>query len=167
MECIKENETYAGRNITCSVNPLKNGMYTVTMYGDLIVELNYMLMNFYLIHKVTQRTLVNVTIEYCSLYGNFPQIIRLAIEFTKKFTNDLIHACPYLPRKKLGVENFPTNELSNKALNVFSDRINIERGDYNAAFNVKDRKGKTLFYFKCLVTIAQKKIRIRSKMTST
>ena len=159
LECIKDNDTYAGKNITCKVNQLKNGMYTVSMFGDLIVELNYMLMNFYLTHKTSQRTLVNVTMEYCSVYGNFPLIVRLAIEFTKKFTNDMIHACPYTPRKKLGVENFPTNELSNKALNVFSDRIKIERGDYFAAYNVKDRKRKIIFNFKSLVTISQKRLK--------
>ncbi|CAG9807527.1 unnamed protein product [Chironomus riparius] len=130
----------------------------VTMFGDLIVELNYMLMNFYLIHKTSHRTLVNVTMEYCSVYGNFPLIVRVAIEFTKKFTNDMIHACPYAPRKKLGVESFPTNELANKALNVFSDRINIERGDYFSAFSVKDRKGIIIFNFKGLVTVSQKRM---------
>jgi len=130
------------------------------MYGDLIVELNYMLMNFQLIHKLSQRTLINLTGEYCSLYWNFSPIVRMTIEFTKKFTNDLIHACPDTQKKRLGVENFPANELLNKALSVFSDSMKMERGDYIAAYNSRDRKGNVTFYFKCFVTISQKKMKI-------
>jgi hypothetical protein len=116
-------------------------------------------MNFQLIHKSTHRTLINLTGEYCSVYGNFSPLVRITIEFTKKFTNGLIHECPYNPIKKIGVENFPANGLLNKALGVFADGLRLQRGEYIAAYNSKDRNGITIFYFKAFVTLSQKRLK--------
>lgn len=73
----------------------------------------------------------------------------------------LIHACPYTPKKKLGVENFPTIELMKNALNVFSDFVKIERGDYMATYNVKDIKGNIIFRFRSFTTVSQKRLKGR------
>ena len=106
--------------------------------------------------------LVNITGEYCSLYGNFSPIVRIVIEFSKKYSNGLVHACPYVPQKKIGVENFPAEELLNKALKVFADTFKVKRGEYIATYTSRDRKGNVTFYFKSFVTVSQKKVKYRN-----
>jgi len=70
----------------CEIVRLKNGTYGVSIYPDILIKLDYMEMNFILIHKQSQKIFVNVSGEHCGTYGNFRPIFRITLEYIKKNT---------------------------------------------------------------------------------
>ena len=154
---MNENETYVGENIVCSIVHLKDGTYGATLYGDLIVTVDYLLTNTYVIHRASQKVIINITVEYCSMFGNFAPLIAVAFEWVKSFTNNVIHTCPYTPVKHFGLENIPLNKLLNQALDMFPGAIKIDRGEYIGMVTVQDRDGRRVFYVKTVATVSLKR----------
>lgn len=154
---MNENETYFAENIVCQIVHLKDGTYGITLYGDLKVSVDYMQTNTFIIHIASKKVILNVTIEYCSMYGKFTPLISIAFEWVKDFTNNIIHPCPYHPVKHFGIENFPLHRLLNEALDIFPGVIKIDRGEYMGITTVKDRKGRKVFYVKTLTTVSQRR----------
>lgn len=154
---MNENETYLGENIVCEIVHLKDGTYGISLYGDLLVTVDYLNTNAYVIHKLSQKVIVNITVEYCSKFGNFGPLLAIAFEWFKTFANNVIHACPYTPIKHFGAENIPVNKLLNQALDLFPGVIKIERGEYLGMVIVRDRDGRKVFYIKTVATVSQRR----------
>lgn len=157
IECIKANETKYLKNIECKINRIKNGIYTVSIYGDLVAELDYILASFEAVHKNSQKVLVNLTGEYCSFYGRLLPVVQIAIDLANKYQKNLFHQCPYTPGDRLGLVNFPGNEVINKISNFFPGYFKVGRGEYTGTYRSKDRNGNTIFGFKGFVSVSQKK----------
>lgn len=157
VECVKDNETEYFKNIECKINPKGNGNYTISIYGDLKVEINYMLVNFVSVHINSRKVLVNLTGECCSHSGQLLPIVHIIIDLVKKYQKNLFQKCPYIPQDKFGFINFPGDQATNQLLNSFPNYFKLGRGEYTVTFNAKDRNGKIIFGFKTFVSVAQKK----------
>lgn len=154
---MNENETYLGENIVCKIVHIKDGTYGISLYGDLIVTVDYLHINAFVIHKPSQKVIINASLEYCSKFGNFAPLLAIAFEWVKTFSNNLIHACPYTPIKHFGVENIPANKLLTQALDLFPGVIKIDRGEYFGMTIVRDRAGRKVFYVKTVATVSQRR----------
>lgn len=116
-----------------------------------------MFINYQLVHKASQKVMVNISGDYCEKVGKFQPLVYITLEFVKTFVKDLIHPCPYFPQKEIGVKKIPMDEILNHALKIFPDVLKIIRGDYESAFYCKDKNGKFIFYFKTFATVYQKR----------
>ena len=122
-----------------------------------MVELDYILASFEAVHKNSQKVLVNLTGEYCSFYGHLFPVVQIVVDWMNKYQDNLFHKCPYIPGDRLGLVNFPGNQVANKLLNFFPDYFKVGRGEYTGTYRSKDKNGKTIFGFKGFVSVSQKK----------
>jgi len=120
-------------------------------------KLDYMLGSLQAVHRQSQRILVDITGEYCSLFDNFSPIIKYIVEWINKSQNSSLHACPYTPGERIGVMNLNVNQLVNQLLNFFPKFVNIGPGDYITTIITKDRNGKIMYNFKIFVSVSQKR----------
>jgi hypothetical protein len=125
--------------------------------NEMKIKVDYILGSLKAIHTQSQRILVDISGEYCSLFNNFSPIVKFIIEWINKSQNSSFHSCPYLPGEKFGVVNLNVNQLVNSVLNFFPKFINIGPGDYVITINTKDRTGKMIYHFKISLTISQKR----------
>jgi len=154
---VKENETIYLKNIVCQLHKVENGSTGVTIHGDLRIPVNNMFINFQLFHKTSDRQLFNISFDYCSFYNNLPPFIDVIFDSLREFSSNLIHACPYSPQNELGVKNLPASQIGTDLLSKFQVLFIIRRGEYSSSTFVTDKKGRLIFYFKCIVVIAPKR----------
>lgn len=140
------------KNFVCELNN-RNGSYTLTAYGDLILPVNYIDFNLKLIYRSANKVLLNITVEFCSSFGSFPPYLVSLFDVLKKYTKDFIHPCPYKPTKEMGIHEYPF-EKNFASLSL----VNFPRGDYLSIYNCNDRKGKLIFFFKTFSTISNKRV---------
>jgi len=154
---VKENETIYMKNVVCQLHKVERGSNGVTVHVDLQIPMNNIFINFQLAHKTTDRLLINITFDYCSFYNNLPPFFNVIIDSLKEFSSNLIHACPYSPQNELGVKNLPASQIGTDLLNKFQAILVNRRGDYSSSTILTDKKGRLIFYFKCIVIISQKR----------
>ena len=133
-------------------------MNTVSIYGDLLVEIDYMVLSFEALHKNSEKVFVNATGDYCKYFGKFAPVVQLVIGLINVYQSNLFHKCPYVPRKKIGLLDLPVDEIVNNLLNFYPNFFKVRPGEYTGAFNSIDRNGKTIFRFKGYVSVSHKKI---------
>lgn len=122
------------------------------MLADLILSANYLNITIDINQRPSNMNFFNYTFEYCGSYGNLSPIIRLGIEGLRNVTKDLFQACPYKPRKRIGVENIPM------ALGLpFITLMNIPRGDYRTIFSIQDQQNEIIFSVQLLGTVSQRR----------
>lgn len=96
----------------------------------------------------------NTTIEFCTTIENLPPLFKVMFDIFKKYSNNLVHPCPYVPAKKIGViampfdGNDPTLALAN-----------FLPGDYKGSFICKDQKGKLIFFIDIYISMSTKKFK--------
>ena len=134
------------------------GSNLATGIVDLMSPVNFGNLSFQFIYTSADRKIFDVNFEYCSSYGSLPPLVHLIFEVMKKYSNDLIHACPYAPQKRLGVENAPVDALS-PLLTV----MNFQLGDYKTVTAIRDRKGKLIFYINVYLSLSRKRIQKKTK----
>lgn len=149
IECSKNNESDYTKNFVCDLNSNKNGSFSVTAYGDLVRPLNYIDVSYILLHKTSNTVVFNISFEYCSSNGNAHPFLGFFINLLKTFSSNLIHACPYNPANKIGIDKW-FFEGSGPSVPLIKQR----KGDYKASVNCKDKEGNLIFYFNiyCLFT---------------
>lgn len=122
------------------------------MFADLIRSVSFINISVDIYQRPSNLNFLNITFEYCSAYSNLSPIVQLGIEGMKNFAKDLFHRCPYLPKKRIGVENLPM------AFGLpFISLMNIPRGDYKTVFSIRDQNNELIFNVQLLGTIAQKR----------
>ena len=152
IDCIKENETKYLQNINCEVNKVGKGLYAVTVLADLVLTANHVNVSIDIYQRPSNLNVFNMTLEYCSSYENLSPIVQLFIEGLRNFANNLFHACPFMPRKRMGVQNMPM------AIGLpLISLINIPRGDYRTVISIRDQKKEFIFNVQLLGTVSQKR----------
>ena len=119
------------------------------------VKLNFINAGFQVVHRQSQRILLDITGEYCSLFHNFSPIMKFIVDYINKYQAvPTFHSCPYESGESVGVINFNANQLLNQVLSFF---INMESGDYLCTFIAVDKAKKLLYSVKVFVTVSQKR----------
>ena len=145
------------KNIICKLHKVDKGSNGLTIHVDLQIPINSIFINFQLVHKTTDRLLLNITFDYCAIYDNLPPFVDAIINSLREFSNDLIHACPYRPENELGIKNFPASQIGTDLVNKFQAVLVTRRGEYSSSTYMYDKKGRMIFYFKCIVVISPKR----------
>ena len=153
VECPAENDTQYLENISCKIDSQKKGSAVLSAVADLILPVTSVSINFLMIYRSLNKIMMNVTFDYCSSFNNLPPYIRIIFDMYKKYSKDLVHECPYEPKKRLGIENLPL-EVHTAILAV----VNFQRGDYKSILDIRDKKGKLIVYFNCYLSVSQKKV---------
>ena len=152
FECTKDNESEYFNNTVCELKVLKKGSYGITGYTDILIPLTYIHVDYKLVYTPSNKILFNYTFEYCSSYDHLPPFFHIVVEYIKTFSKNFIHACPYTPQKRFGLENFPFDAN----IPVLS-MINFQRGEYKSSMYTKDKRGKLIIYVDFLLTVSQKR----------
>jgi hypothetical protein len=152
IDCPADNETEYLENIDCQINSQKDGSMVLTAMADIVQPINSVIITYMIIYRSMNKVMVNITFDYCKSHNNLPPFIRIIFDMYKKHSEDLIHECPYAPRKHLGVENLPL-EVHSALLTV----ANFQRGDYKSVLEIRDKKKKLIMFANGLVTVSQKK----------
>lgn len=141
IECSKDNESEYVKNFVCKLNHYENGSHGFTAYADLIIPVQYAAFPNVSTHRTSNSVLFNMSFEYCSSQKNIPPFLSQMFEIFKKHSNNLIHKCPYIPEKRIGLE-----ELSFDSGLTFLSLLNFRFGDYEHIYTAKDRNVKLIFY---------------------
>ena len=152
MECPKNNESVYTTNFVCGISNDRNESFAITAYADLILSINFLELHYILLHKTTNKVVLNVTFEYCSSFGNAHPFVQLILNTFKKYSNNLIHRCPYVPQKRIGLEKWPFD--ANVPIMAL---IQHQKGDYKITFDCRDKQGKLIFFVHTHAWVAQKK----------
>jgi len=158
LECPKENETKYLANIQCKISNLKNGSYSITSKVDLALPITYADISFKMFFRSSNKVMVNTSFEYCSANEGLPPRLKIVFSYLEKYSNDLIHACPYPPRKGFGVENFIVDPQS-----PILGLVNFQRGDYKSSVYIRDKQNQMIFYSHSFYSISLKKARKAGK----
>lgn len=132
----------------------------VSAYADLVRPLTYIDFNYKLVQKSINRVLYNITFEFCSSYKDLPPYMNFILNAFKKYSNNLIHACPYKPENGIGIVNYPM-----EANIAFMMVMNYPLGDYLNSYYGKDKQGNLIFYIKTYSTLSQTRVRKPAKGT--
>jgi hypothetical protein len=152
LECPKNGESTYVKDAICGIQNIKNGSYAINAYVDLIQPFNYANITLTVTFRSSNKVMFDTTFEYCSSYGHLPPFVAAVFAIIEKNSKNLIHQCPYIPAKKIGVQNFIL-EYTSPILTV----VNFQRGDYKALFFMRDKKNNLIFYFHSFISINQKK----------
>ncbi|KAL7023377.1 hypothetical protein ACKWTF_012576 [Chironomus riparius] len=152
IECSSDNETKYLENIDCKIHSNKIGSMFFSGVADLVVPISSININFMVIYRSLNKTMMNITFDYCGSYNNLPPYIHIIFNIYKKYSNNLIHECPYAPKKRIGLENLPLDVLSK----VFAV-VNFQRGDYKAVIDVRDDNENLIIHVDNYLTVSQKK----------
>ena len=125
---------------------------------DLLLPINYAFIHVNFVYLNTNATLQDVKFEWCSSYTNLPAYIRVIFGFFKQHSNNLFHACPYVPRKNIGIQNYPL-EVNPITLSV----LNYQLGDYKTSVTITDKNGKLIFFLNLYTNISRKRLQKGSK----
>lgn len=156
IECSSDNETVYLKNIDCKIHNSKKGSLLFSGGGDVIVPITSININFMIIYRSLNKTMMNVTFDYCGSYEHIPPYVRIIFEIYKKYSNNLIHECPYESQKHVGIENLPLEIFAR----VFAV-ANFQKGDYKATINVRDINDKLIIQVNSYMSISQKKVQNR------
>ena len=124
----------------------------LTVHSDIVKNLNHIDLNFGILHKSSNKLMVNTSFEYCSSFDNMNPFVKSILTFLNNFEKDLFHACPYLPKKKLGIVNFSFENM----LPMLSI-ANFQRGDYKMWAYLRDKDNKFINYMVFLFAISPEK----------
>ncbi|KAL7023376.1 hypothetical protein ACKWTF_012575 [Chironomus riparius] len=152
VECPPQNKTEYLENIVCKLSKIKGGENVLTLHVDVVRNINYFDFNFGILHKSSNKLMINTTFEYCSSYNNLNPFIKAMFSFVNTIEKDLFHECPYLPTKKIGVENLPFDGLV-PLLSI----ANFQRGDYKMWVTVRDRNDKLINFINILMAVSPEK----------
>lgn len=147
MECSKETEYTS--DFDCRINNEKRGSYSITFCFALNKQITYMDYTFMLIHRTSEKVLFNVTFDYCKSYKYPPPFVNLLFDIFKKYTDTLLHACPYEPIKRMGIESIPF-ESQGPVMAFLSFKV----GDYHVHFSGADKKGRSIFFMNLFFTMS-------------
>jgi len=123
----------------------------MTECADFVTKVNYMDVDYKLI-QLPNKILLNYTFEYCSSYDNLPPFVSVILKIFSTFSPGFIHPCPYLPMKKVGVENLPVEMID--GILMF---VNFKRGSYVSSFDIRDKNGEFITYSHNYFTVSQKR----------
>lgn len=139
-ECPKDNETEYLENIICKFHKNSKGTTLMSTIADLLIPVRYIDIQINVTYQ-NDKEVINNRFEYCSTYNNLPIFVSILFGTLKQFSNDLIHPCPYKPKKQLGVENFPIDTMS-----IMFSTFNPVLGNYKISIHIYDKKGKLIFF---------------------
>lgn len=163
MECPKSNETTYIENIVCTIHrqervQSRRDSSRISIYADIIVPVNYVDLSYSLVHRTSNKVLLNVSFEFCHARKNLPLIVNLLLEIFKAASQNLVHDCPYEPIKKFGIFNFSVADFE-----PLNNILKFKRGDYGSFLQMRDRKGNNIFYNTAFYVLrmksGQKKVR--------
>jgi hypothetical protein len=152
FECTKDNESEYLNNTVCKLKILKKGSYEISGYVDILIPMTYIYVDYKLIFTTSNKILFNYTFEYCSSYEHLPPFFQIVTGYIKTFSKNFIHACPYNPQKRFGLENIPFD-----ANLPFLALANFQKGEYRSVLHSTDKKGKLIIDVNFLFTISQKR----------
>jgi len=135
----------------CKFNKSSKGSTFVTSYADLLLPVRYADMHINVTYQ-SDKKFVDIHFEYCSSYNNLPPYASILFGVVKTFSKDLIQPCPYVPRKRLGVENFPVDSLS-----IFLTAYKPNLGNYKTSIYLYDRKGKLINFYIFYSSLSRKR----------
>lgn len=150
IECSKNNESDYFKDFQCVINKLGRNNYALTVLADLVIPINFMNISVDAFYRQSNISVYNITFEFCSSFTKLPTFISVVTEIVNRFNNNLIHACPYKPKSKIGVENFPVGVFV-----PFYAFINVSRGDYIVTLNCLDNNNKLVFKIGAYLTYSQ------------
>ena len=82
-----------------------------------------------------------------------PTFIKLLVSLIEKSSTNLIHECPYLPTKEIGIKNFIVNSNLLPAVAFFG----IKSGEYLATLTFVDKKKELVFKTKIFCLLEKEK----------
>lgn len=156
IECSPDNETIYLQNIDCKIHSSKKGSLLFSGGGDVIIPITSISINFMIIYRSLNKIMMNVTFDYCSSYEHIPPYVRIIFEIYKKYSSNLIHECPYEPKKRVSIENLPLEIFTT----VFAV-ANFQKGDYKTVIDVRDNKEQSIIHVNSFMSISQKKAQNR------
>ena len=151
------------KNIHCQLKPISRGIKSLTIFAEQVFAINdYILANIEVLHKTSrnnfQNVVYNITTEYCSSFANLPPFIKIAMSLVEKSSSNLIHECPYLPVKEIGIKNF----IINSNLLPLVALLGIQKGDILMTATYTDEKGDLIFKVKIFCLLEKERIRKKS-----
>ena len=152
IECSSDNETQYLEIIDCKIHSNKVGSLLFSGAADVVVPITSINIDFMIIYRSLNKTMMNITFDYCSSYNNLPPYIHIIFNIYKKYSKDLIHECPYAPKRRIGIENLPLEVFTR----VFAV-ANFQRGDYKIEIDVRDNKKKVIIHADNYFTVSQRK----------
>lgn len=155
FQCPSNNETKYVQDIVCKVHRNSAGSLLLTAHASLMIPADYIQIHVIFAYTNTNKTLVDLSFEYCSSFKKLPLFMSLALEVMKGFSNDLIKSCPYEPKKHIGVENLPIDNFG-----IMLPVFNFQLGNYKVFVEFKDRKNQTMFYCTVLATLARRRKKV-------
>jgi len=158
IECPKENESIYLENIKCSLYRSGKGSTLLDGHVDLLVPFNYAYIHVYYVYLKTNTSLQDLKFEWCSSFTNLPAYVHVLFGFAGKYSNNLFHACPYVPRKHIAIENCPL-DLNPTLLSIF----NYQLGNYKTGVTITDKDGKLIFFLNLYSSISRKRTQKGSK----
>lgn len=139
----------------------------MTATVDIIRPVTNIILHFQLTHTTSDRMLHNYTVDFCETYGNFPPHVHLLFEFFKSQTGDLIHECPFSPKRNFGLVNFPCDDTLNAGIELFGKIMKMYPGDYLAVICLSDNRKKLIFFgqfFAVVTPVTQKRLNKKGKV---
>lgn len=116
--------------------------------------MDFIALNFGLVHKTSSKVLINTTFEFCESYHNLNPFLKAIINTINNYQKDSLHECPYYPQKRMGVESFPIDNVM-----PMLSMINFQRGDYKLWVQSRDKKNKLINYIRLTFAISAAKLR--------
>ncbi|KAL7025791.1 hypothetical protein ACKWTF_013634 [Chironomus riparius] len=163
IEC--GNETKYVKDIQCQLKPVSRGVKSLTIYSEQIRPLKDVInANLEVVHNKPrnnfQSVILNITVEFCSSFSNMPPIVKLILSLIEKSASNLIHECPYLPSKEVGIQNFIVNSNLLQVV-VF---LGIQSGEFLATITITDKKGDLVFKVKIFCVLEKEKFKKKTKI---
>lgn len=141
FDCPKKNESEYTDNYVCETTRSKKGVYSMTIYFDIIKTVPSMDLTYILTHQTSNKVIFNFTFDFCESYQNPHPFLKIMFMVFENNSKNLFHACPYYPIKGIGIRNFAFEE-GNPLLAV----VNFKIGEYRAIFRGNDKNGKVVMY---------------------
>lgn len=158
------NETKYVKNINCQLKLVSRGVKSLTIYSEQILPLNdFIQANLEIVHKTARNNfesvILNITFEFCSSLLNMPPLAKLILSMIEKSSLNLIHDCPYLPVKQIGIKNF----IVNSNLLPVVAFLGIKSGEFLATITILDKKKELVFMVKIFCILEKEKFKKKVK----
>lgn len=139
MQCPEGNRTKYLDNIVCITRTVNKGIYSFTSLMDIVRPITYAIVDYKLIYVPSNKVLFNYSFEYCKSFEKLPPLVNFVANYINTNVGDNIHACPYLPQKRYGIENL----LIDANAPIFAI-AKFQRGEYFSYLHVNDKDGNLI-----------------------